>query len=294
MSGSLLRAVISHEILELHGLRAAVRPRGQASPVGFRRAAGPVVFHLPERGLCHRRLPRKAPRAEKSLKIRPVRLVLPADGAGADQPVRPACPAAFSRAQSGLARSQIRHPALPLGVFQKARHCRPGGCAGQRCHHGKLPLRRRGHCQRHSVLLHSALLRFFRRHRYYARCRADVRHRHGREFPPPDLRNVPDGILAALAHHARRVDARLCVLPAVAVESLRQTLPLGPHTHQGHGRQDLCHVARDVHRLSHHRHLARGELPLYCLRPVERRAHYGLAPAGTDVFALEIGAAHQR
>ena len=50
-----------------------------------------------------RRLPRKAPRAEKSLKIRPVRLVLPADGAGADQPVRPACPAAFSRAQSGLA-----------------------------------------------------------------------------------------------------------------------------------------------------------------------------------------------
>ena len=85
VSGSLLRAVISHEILELHGLRAAVRHRGQASPVGFRRAAGPVVFHLPERGLCHRRLPRKAPRAEKPAEIRPVRLVLPADGAGADQ-----------------------------------------------------------------------------------------------------------------------------------------------------------------------------------------------------------------
>jgi alginate O-acetyltransferase complex protein AlgI len=33
---------------------------------------------------------------------------------------------------------------------------------------------------------------------------------------------------------------------------------------------------------------------LYCLRPVERRAHYGLAPAGADVFALEIDAAHQR
>ena len=41
----------------------------------------------------------KAVRAEKPAEIRPVCFVLPADGAGSHQPVRPACPAAFIAAQ---------------------------------------------------------------------------------------------------------------------------------------------------------------------------------------------------
>ena len=82
-----LRAFVSDEILELHGLRAAVRPRGQAAPVGFCRAHGPVLFHLSGRRLRDRRVPRKDGRAEKSPSLRPVRLLLPADGTGAHQPL---------------------------------------------------------------------------------------------------------------------------------------------------------------------------------------------------------------
>ena len=71
-----------------------------------------------------------APTKNKSV---PIFAVPTTAGTAAEVPARAA---ADGRAEPRLAGSQSRHPAVPVGLLQKARHRRPGRRAGQRRHQG--------------------------------------------------------------------------------------------------------------------------------------------------------------
>ena len=58
--------------------------------------------------------------------------------------------------------------------------------------------------------------------------------------------------------------------------------------------KDLCHLDRYVYRVFDHRHLARRQLPLHCVRPVERYPHYRFPADGAPLPFVEEKAAHQR
>ena len=113
------------------------------------------------------------------------------------------------------------------GYFKKNRHRRPRGCSGKQRHHGELSVRRCCHCARYSILLHSAVLRFFRRHRHHTRRRAHVRHRYDAQLPPTAVFHLAHRLLAPLAHHTRCVDARLCVLSSGVFQAVRQARQVG-------------------------------------------------------------------
>lgn len=134
---------------------------------------------------------------------------------------------------------------------------------------------------------------FSGRHRHLARRGADVRHHHGRKLPPPVLLAHAHRVLAPLAHLARRLAAQLPVLPAVDLEGVsqlgtpRQAAPRQPHrqgTADGRGLAD--HV-------SHHRHLARGELEIRRLRLLERHGHPRVHAAAAGVGQGHRRAAHR-
>ncbi len=104
------------------------------------------------------------------------------------------------------------------GYLKKAGHCRPGGRGSQYRFRQPVRLRRRHDRLGRGLLLHSALLRLFRRHRHHPGRRADAGHSPGGKFPPSHFCRQPERVLAALAHDSGQLDEGLSVLSPLPVK----------------------------------------------------------------------------
>lgn len=98
-----------------------------------------------------------------------------------------------------------------------------------------------------------------------------------------DFRRFRGGLLAQMAYHSGFLDAGLCILSDLSVETVHEAGKVQQKTFQRSLRKDSAHVAGDFYRLSDHRYLARLRSEIYRLRFLERYYHHSVSPAGTDL-----------